>query len=104
MNFASLRLKQHLRQSGSAGGVAIEREDIALGPGYSTTRVGEERIFSSVCEEPEELLVRVLGVEKTCIKVDEIGAAPFGILPVGLADAALDGDTRSLRQSRRGGG
>ena len=39
-----------------------------------------------------------LCVEEAGVKVDEIGAAPLGVLPVGLADAPLDGDARSGRE------
>jgi hypothetical protein len=42
MNFAGLRLEQHLRYTGCACGVSVKREDITFRSGNTTARVGKK--------------------------------------------------------------
>jgi len=101
MNFARLRLQKHFGHAGCTRRISVEREDVALGSGNPSARVRKQRILRGVCEQPDEMLVRILPVEEAGIEVRNVRATPLGVFPVGLADAALDGDARGLCEGRR---
>ena len=100
MEFPALRLQQHLGEAGGSGGITIDCKDVAFSSCHSASGVGQQRIVRGISDEAAQMKKRRVSIAKTRVVVHEVGAAPLGVLPVGLMNSPVESDARGGCQSR----